>query len=66
MISPIFVELFGGIVERKISKWVEDGKRAKVKTIHNRPLPHIEIPDKEMWDNKDEVILCCFVDFISV
>lgn len=39
MISPVFTKLVGGMVERKISKWTEKGKKAKEKPLdQSNPL----------------------------
>jgi hypothetical protein len=69
MINPLFAKLFGSMLEKKISKWVEErdkrtkgqaGFRPKHSTVdHYITLRHII---EKTWEKKEEVF-CCFVDF---
>jgi hypothetical protein len=69
IISPILAKLYGIILEKKISLWLESrGKRAKGQASFRR---YHSIPDHvvtfgiiaEEFHNTKTNILCCFVDF---
>jgi hypothetical protein len=69
MISPVLAKLYGIILEKKISLWLEcHGKRAKGQTGFRRyhsTVDHLvtfRIITKEFRNTKTN-IFCCFVDF---
>jgi hypothetical protein len=69
MISLILAKLYGIILEKKISLWLESyGKRAKVQAsfrIYHSTLNYLvtfRIIAKEFYNTKTN-LFCCFVDF---
>jgi hypothetical protein len=69
MISPILAKLYGIILEKKISLWLEShGKRAKGQARFRRyhstvdHLVTLRIIAEECHNNKTN-LLCCFIDF---
>ncbi|KAH9329440.1 hypothetical protein KI387_001548, partial [Taxus chinensis] len=70
MVNPLFGELFGGMIERRISSWAKrEGKRAKGKANfqpRHSPIDHcitLRHLIEKVWDTQGEDIFCCFVDF---
>jgi len=72
-INLVFAKLTSGIMEKKISKWVEDKDKrdkgqacfhSKHSTIdHCTTLRHIV---NTTWDNKGKDLWCCFFDLLKV
>ena len=71
MINPLFANLFGSMLENKISEWAKERDKCakgqkcfipKHSTVdHCITLRHII---ENVWEKKEEA-LCCFVDFIK-
>lgn len=65
MISPLLAKLYGVILEKKMSIWLErEGRRAKGQTSfrrHHSTNDHLIIAE-ECCDHKSD-LFCCFVDF---
>lgn len=69
MISPLLAKLYGIILEKKMSIWLEkEGMRAKVQACfrrHHSTIDHLitlRIIAEECCDHKSD-LFCCFVDF---